>query len=77
MLGNLEEDFAKKDVHWHRLTDYQPDNRSQCLPVILKSTRPTGELLFKHEFIVTKLELAFGSDVLELYHQRGSHGRSD
>ena len=71
-VGKPAEDFAEKDVQWHRLTDYQPDTWGRAYPVIIKSTRPAGELLFKHEFIVTNLELAFASDVFELYHQRGA-----
>lgn len=71
-VGQPGEDFAEKDVQWHRLTDYQPDTWGRAYPVIIKSTRPAGELLFKHEFIVTNLELAFASDVFELYHQRGA-----
>ena len=71
-VGQPGENFAEKDVQWHRLTDYQPDTWKHAYPVIIKSTRPAGELLFKHEFIVTNLELAFASDVFELYHQRGA-----
>jgi len=71
-VGQLGKDFAEKDVQWHRLTNYQPNTWQRAYPVIIKSTRPAGELLFKHEFIVTNLKRAFASNVFELYHQRGA-----
>lgn len=71
-VGQPGGNFAEKDVQWHRLTNYQPDTWKRAYSVIIKSTRPAGELLFKHEFIVTNLKLAFASDVFELYHQRGA-----
>lgn len=37
--------------------------------MIIKSTRPAGELFFKREFILTNLELAFASE-FKFYHQR-------
>src|SRR5699024_10808647 len=52
-VGQPGEDFTQKEVQWHRLTDYQPDTWARAYPVIVKSTRRAGELLFKHEFIVT------------------------
>lgn len=36
----------------------------------IKSTRPAGELLFKHEFIIINLALTFAREIFELYHQR-------
>ena len=76
-FGQPGKDFAEEDVQWHRLTNYQPDTWERAYTVIIKSTRPAGELLFKHEFIVTNLELAFTSDIFELYYQRGAIGRFD
>ncbi|GEN48337.1 IS1380 family transposase [Ligilactobacillus pobuzihii] len=71
-VGQPGENFTQKEVQWHRLTDYQPDTWERAYPVIVKSTRPAGELLFKHEFIVANLEITFASDVFEIYHQRGA-----
>lgn len=64
--------FSKKDVWRHHLTDYQPETGEHAYSAIVKSTRPVGELLFKHEFIAANLEMTFVSDIFELYHQRGA-----
>jgi hypothetical protein len=57
------ENFTKKVMQWHHLIDYQPDTWKRAYPVIGKSTHPADKLLFKHEFIVTNLEMTSTTNV--------------
>ncbi|SFV41388.1 IS1380 family transposase [Ligilactobacillus acidipiscis] len=67
-----DQDFTEAEVQWHVLRDYCPQSWSRPYRVIIKSTRPAGNFLFDHEFIVTNLEELSGPQVFALYHQRGS-----
>lgn len=67
-----DQDFSETEVQWHVLQDYCPHTWSRPYRVLIKSTRPAGNLLFDHEFIVTNLEELRGPQVFALYQQRGS-----
>lgn len=67
-----DHDFSETEVQWHVLQDYCPQSWPRPYRVIIRSTRPAGNLLFDHEFIVTNLEELSGPQVFALYQQRGS-----
>jgi len=50
---------------------YQPDTWAEPYRVLLKATRPTDELLFKCEFLVTNLYSTRIEDIFNMYHNRG------
>lgn len=64
--------FPEEEVQWFELDNYQPSTWKKPYRVIIKSTRPAGELLFKHEFIVTNLKEASPEMAFKLYQKRGT-----
>ena len=64
--------FSENEVQWHVLRDYRPQSWPRTYCVFIKLTRPAGNLLFDHEFVVTNLEKLSGPQVFVLYQQRGS-----
>jgi len=50
---------------------YQPDTWAEPYRVLLKATRPTDELLFKCEFLVTNLYSIRVEDAFNMYRNRG------
>lgn len=80
-LGNLAEEFIRvgNDQEWERTevhhysVSYKAQAWSKARRVCIRSTREGGELLFRHEFIVTNLAEDVPSEtVFKTYAKRGT-----
>lgn len=80
-LGKLAEQFVTIGEHtqweetetYYQSVFYQAQSWTKPRRVCIRSTRPGGELLFQHEFIVTTLsENVSSQDVFDLYAKRGT-----
>ena len=63
-------DFSKAEVQQVEL-DYQVDTWSKPYRVVAQSVRPSNELLYRHEFVITNLNTVRPTDLFTTYHQRG------
>lgn len=63
---------GKNEVQYFSTT-YQAQSWSQSRRVCIRSTREAGELLFRHEFIVTNLSENVSPDtIFSIYAKRGT-----
>lgn len=64
--------WEQKEVHYYSTT-YQAKNWSKARRVCIKSTREAGELVFRHEYLVTNLSESLSAKTMfKLYHKRGT-----
>lgn len=66
-----QKDFDQPEVQWHVVEDYCPKTWDRPYRVIIKSTRPANEYLFRHEFIVTNFAELSAPVVFRIYQHRG------
>ena len=65
-------DITSEEVQWFSVKEYQPNTWNRPYRVVIKATRPAGELLFKHEFLVTNLEELSEKQIFPMYQKRGT-----
>jgi hypothetical protein len=70
--ATLPSDMTKEECYYEE-TIYQAKSWSKPRRVVIKSVRPTGELIFNHSFFVTSLADAFSPENIVLsYQKRGT-----
>lgn len=70
-LYSDETDFSKTEIHYHEIA-YQAGSWTRPYRVMIKSTRPRGQYLYRHEFIVTNLTAIDPEMTYVLYQNRGT-----
>lgn len=65
-----EQNWTETEVHYYRAS-YQARSWPKPRQIYIKSTRPAGELLFQHEYLVSNLTSFVAEDAFHAYHQRG------
>src|SRR5699024_3062693 len=65
-------DWDKKEVHYYNAT-YQAKAWKKFRRICIKSTREAGELLFRHEFIITNFSKDVSPEMIfQTYSKRGT-----
>jgi len=63
-------DFSMTEIHQFEL-DYRVKTWPKPYRVVVQSVRPSSELLYQHEFVITNLNMVRPADLVTTYHQRG------